>query len=1036
MLTIVNQNLDVFRIDLAKIADKALDLTGSNTTLEALQSSLSEVKLDIAAMKSESGLILDGDVVLATDKAAQELIGNRASAIRNGRHNLDSVEASIAHLQLKIDTLSQDLHAHSAGAMPAADIREAMRNLAEQQQSSAMSNTTDIAEAVASRVEGQLAPIMEEMATKDNLDTVEAISRLTNEAIDGLVLRFDEKAATRADLALLETLLQEIATKRSSGSTEINTLDRITAIGDICTDIKAKVTDLHSQEDGRSLSERLVAFESSQKSLEKKYEDDIGITAKAFDDRKIEARQILEQIEDVKIILEASKDDIKSGMKRNNDDVRALDEILQDIEDKVDAANGLADIKDLKQILARDIETTHKGLEDVRKGQEAHGVGLAAAGEMLRVTLTHELSQRLEVFSSEQSNSHAAARRAADALTERASQQDDLLAESRSISEELKITVDTLGVSVTALTPALTEATNKMSDDAKTVFNRVEELQIKLDDIAMIDKSNHDLTRDEVRSTLTAIDTLHEQASNFHPKFFDLLTALTATVEQHFEHAKRSQDPAHEVAREESVMSLPNSLEVTGDGVHSKLDSLLERVGPDRVDLSNVHSKLDALLSVPSPASVTADRQIGRLEEVHQQMIATAADVSALLSFQSKLADATANNLVSNPRGPFDTNYTYNKKENIEAVIVALTDTRCELENQIDELKSDRDALLASKLRLTAEISSLETAMTIRKEEMQVMDARADALERRIIEGIMDHSRALLITKKPKTPLDMSLKRVSSNISESQFKAPEEGLKAAFGLAARSRPPSRLSAIPVNPTGRRILSLSQIAGNARSPQGMMVSPKIKDTGLDVFKRAQAIRGEDMRKSSWAGRASAAAFDKENDILESEDESEDDNSDTRSIEHQSSYLGGDRSVQRSDMGSRVGYGTGSSGSKYGIASYFTGSESGRSTSISSTVRSTVGVHDAIHTDSADMNEDETDDDASTVGNQEMLQGEHEHSLEPTAVGEVLIVGKAGEDLEVAIVRRNGYDSGLGSDCPTADLQALVEGEYFGGSMENA
>lgn len=190
----------------------------------------------------------------------------------------------------------------------------------------------------------------------------------------------------------------------------------------------------------------------------------------------------------------------------------------------------------------------------------------------------------------------------------------------------------------------------------------------------------------------------------------------------------------------------------------------------------------------------------------------------------------------------------------------------------------------------------------------------------------------------------------------------------------------------------------------------------------------------MRKSSWGGRPSAAAFEKENDIRESEDQSEDDDSDTRSTEHHSSHLGGYRSVGQPNVGSRVSYGTGFSLTTQGTGSYFTGSESNRSTSIGSTMRSIVGVNESIYEDSTDVNEEETDDDASTVGDQEMVDSGDEHSLEPTAITEVLIVGKAVENHDLAIVRRNGYDSGLGSDCPTADLQAMIEGEYFGGSLE--
>ncbi len=126
------------------------------------------------------------------------------------------------------------------------------------------------------------------------------------------------------------------------------------------------------------------------------------------------------------------------------------------------------------------------------------------------------------------------------------------------------------------------------------------------------------------------------------------------------------------------------------------------------------------------------------------------------------------------------------------------------------------------------------------------MDARAEGLERRILEGVLDHSRALLMTKSNFKGRDaaMSRKRVPGarsslgpnedlNSTSQQMKS-----RAAINAAVNN---GRASLVPQNAAsaGRRILSLSQITNNVSA---------------GGIKRSQSVRtqgGTGLRKSSWA-----------------------------------------------------------------------------------------------------------------------------------------------------------------------------------------
>jgi hypothetical protein len=214
-------------------------------------------------------------------------------------------------------------------------------------------------------------------------------------------------------------------------------------------------------------------------------------------------------------------------------------------------------------------------------------------------------------------------------------------------------------------------------------------------------------------------------------------------------------------------------------------------------------------------------------------------------------------------------------QEHEERYTSSLREEEERLKKGLQALRSEQESLSKQKMRLSADLSSLETALRLRKEELHDMEARAEGLERRILEGVMDHSRVLLMAKasRPTAPNvtgkdPMSRKRVPSqkpvapppSAPITAAPTPKESKpKTAFNMAMNSTA-NRTLAAP-NQT-RRILSLSQITGNVAS---------------GGFKRSQSVRQPGKagayRKSSWGGAKGPASkrygdlgdddFDKEN-----------------------------------------------------------------------------------------------------------------------------------------------------------------------------
>ncbi|OAA67157.1 hypothetical protein SPI_01733 [Niveomyces insectorum RCEF 264] len=335
-----------------------------------------------------------------------------------------------------------------------------------------------------------------------------------------------------------------------------------------------------------------------------------------------------------------------------------------------------------------------------------------------------------------------------------------------------------------------------------------------------------------------------------------------------------------------------------------KLEKELEKLGKLDVlekELESLHKlekleKLDQLdeLVDHSRATDKTLSQLHLLDNVHQQVVRTAAELSQFLAAQTqRIADDHEDREKTLQETIIALERRQAEKEQAEAGVALLREEERRLKESVLSLRVEQEGMLRNKTRLTADVSSLETALRIRREELHEMESRAEGLERRILEGVMDHSRVLLMAKASKGREAMNRKRV---VPPKKDAAPVVGAggdetsnttttpngaiaktsrpRAAFNLAmAAKRNP-----LPANSPGgagsansnagssRRILSLSQINNSMSS---------------GTIKRSQSVRanvgGAQRRKSSWGGSRLAAKgaggldADKENAPLKESDE---------------------------------------------------------------------------------------------------------------------------------------------------------------------
>jgi hypothetical protein len=1096
----LNDGLEGLRTDVTKIVDKPVDMTVSYEILDTLKDGIASLREEIGHLKGrKTDSTMDDDatptgneVVLADDPEANTSRETSRDIVEESlrRNDLEKMEVMLAQLQIKVEAMDANIQnppAPESTTAPGSAMKEDLSSieymLKELQVSvlelqargptsatvegMATKEDTDAIETLLGNIKAKIAelnlPDLDKLVTKENLDDVELVVRTASENIDALSKKIAEEGATKGDVAVVQVLVDDVkqaleemkSTKRDEeeDSQKVTKTD-VDDLALLVAEIKAKVDDMRlpdpdelpSKADLEQLTGLLHDFRESHDKMRDSYEDDIKVTAKAFDDRKNEAEATATGLSEVKVVLDEIKEEIKTNLTEGGA-LDSLQESFKTLEEGA-AANSLitADVKELMETVSREFERAHGSIEGLLNGQEEKSA-LALekhdeAKEAIITGLVEKVDDRFNTLMAKYDDAQLLADEQAKVMKEKAEEQEKILESTKTMADELRLTIDTLGATIAGMNDRFEEATQKWSADSATVFDKLGDTMTKLEEQKLDDKTEHSHTRDEIANVERIFNGLQDNITEYHPKFMVTLREIEALVKQQYEHSQKAKETADEQVRALTEEAKTRSEELSKH--FSNLPALLPAPpsgeAADIYDDTQVQEKLDKLIGQATDAEKST-AQLERLDEIHKQVMATAAEVTEFVAKQTQLiTDGSESKEREAEELGLVVERKLAQKEHLEADIEdlkaekervmqelkeekerVLAELKEEKDRTMHEVKEEKDSLLAvvaalqaerenlanQKVRLTGEVSSLHTALDIRREELHMMDAKADALERRILNGIMDHSRALMIAKgtgAPKSPSKLK-KRQSVDVSnDSKLMPPPSAAASALNMALKSRPAVRRNGPPQNPANRRILSLSQISGN--TPTGAQAYPSTANSMSNAggnLKRSHSVKTSNyLRKSSWNGRPSDALDKKENEILSEEDELETETVpasvqlDDRSVaevtniddEDHHSEAGTERrhSITSGSYAESYGEGEtpgydgrssfGGTGSEYTYASgssYMTGSDVDRRTSYGSTAaRSTLlGGENTIdehsegedeesqhtHTDIEDGNEDE-------------------------------------------------------------------------------
>ncbi|RFU34640.1 hypothetical protein B7463_g1749, partial [Scytalidium lignicola] len=824
ILNTLQDGLSALRVDVEKIWNKPVDMTVSYEILDTLKAGLEIVKADIDSLReseenNRAVAATTAGAVVPADTLKRNDIENLEVLLTQLRTKVEAIESMPAPGPAPGSLLKEDLEVLEILLREVHESVTATDNNKPEDEDPIKREDIQAIETLLRNTKAKLDEIdSEQVLKKEHLEPVgEMISSIRDNL--GEMTSNMEQMSKREELNIVESLVRDVilgleemkerAAKEANDSEKVTKTD-VEAVEAVCLDIKTAIEQvvlsdiaaLPSKEDVKNLEELVKEFKD-------RVESHAEANAKAFDERQAETVGVSDRVTEIRTFLEEFKDAMKEKLDEGGTSIDALGKFLETLGETIEKNASANDVKELLETMKTEFENTSASivgskLETDEKFQQTWDKFEAKIDERFNELTTKyddaQISAEVNAKLGEEKNAETIA----------------AVLSTKAVAEELKPMID-------ALQSTFIESVDKMDEASKTVFNRVEDTYTKIEGAHSEAKEEHQFTRDEISKTLGAIEGVQDHVNQYHPKILESIKDILLIAGQHYEHSKTS------IATiQEKIAEIP---------IDPPEMPLLPE--PEKYDDAMVHEKLDKLVDHMHVAGKSF-AQLDMLDKIHQKVMQTAAEVSEFVSAQTqRIAADHEDKEKAVQEATIALEKRLTEKEHVEVSVLALREEEDRLKESVAKLRAEQEELAHTKMRLSADVSSIETALRIRREELHAMEARAEGLERRILEGVIDHSRALLISKSNKGRDAMSRKRTPNHASSSKASAPFA--HSAFSMAMNGNRASASSAIN-NPVGasRRILSLNQITHNV--PNGNIKrSHSVK---------APAISGS-LRKSSWS-----------------------------------------------------------------------------------------------------------------------------------------------------------------------------------------
>ncbi|WEW55016.1 hypothetical protein PRK78_000443 [Emydomyces testavorans] len=940
LLDAFHEGVDVLRADMDKILNKAPDTTANDELLNTLKEGLAGVQAEIEQLRN-----FQKEVDETNAARGKELM--LASETSIGA-DIESLKVLITQLQIKIESIDSTpgVPEIDPNIAKKEDLVEMLETIKEMQgllseigsrenplEGAAMKEDVEAVGLLVDNVKARL----DELSTSTNAsfvtaERVEGLEVLTKELKDLLnefVAHVETEAPKKADVTNLETVLKDVWAaiedlKGTMPKEPEESPEKV--VKEDFRNLETLIFEIKSQLDGFVLpdvqtlptKDDLGLLTTLVNEFKEKTEVENELTAQAFEARKIEHGGLAEKIEEAKALISGLRDEIQKQLSESDESLNDLKTMVLGFNDAAENLAKAETIKELSDLVSREFERSHGDRAAAKMETEEKHCEILTKQEEGRDAILTELRAKIDEKFNDVIVKYDDAQNSLEskfaAVEERDVQSLETLTSTKGLTEEIKTVIGGMG-------STLSEACERMSDDAKTFFERVDQSFVKVDDMHTDIKTQHEDMKSQFEKALAATDRLERHLADSHPEILSSVKDILAIVGQHYEHSRKMTEelktdlsaipqaippllPMLALTPHEEPKEEPGYEKYDDSRVHEKLDTLLRKELPphEKYDDAQVHEKLDALLlkEVPEPekyddsqvhekldtllkettATTESIARIDKLDEIHERLTSMAKEVGELMATQTRIVTEEHDN---KKKEAVETAIALEKrlaqKEKVESEVVSLNEEKERLLESILSLRQENDDLSKQQVRLAKEVAGLETALRIRREEVQLMEDRAEDLERRIVEGVLDHARSQLLSRSsvgdalgvkriPSSASTVTRQSVASTAKESSI------LGSGVNVALKRRTPLRSnasSALSSNSgNGRRILSLSHVTSN-RGAKDRQSLPQSSVSGLTNLKRSHSVKSTlPLRKASWDTRDSIA--NKENEVVKEEDES--------------------------------------------------------------------------------------------------------------------------------------------------------------------
>ncbi|EYE99377.1 uncharacterized protein EURHEDRAFT_398577 [Aspergillus ruber CBS 135680] len=931
LLNAFNDGVGAIKSDLAKVLDKpaAPDATD---LLESLKEGLAGLKAEVEAIRksqldADEAIANEGkELTLAKEvNRSDNVMDGLRVMVGQLQAKVETIEAppapEPAEDALKKDHLDEVVEGlkelrQSVTGIQAREISAADEVVAKKQD-------TDAIEELLRNTKVQLDelkfPVPDEIAKSQQISALENVVKEAKDAISELSNRIESEGPTKTEIGTLESLLKdmwiafdEFKSKSESKEEDPEKLAKsdLQTVEAMIFEVKTQIEELKlpdvetlpTKTDIEGLSTLVTQFRE-------KTEADNELTAQRFDTRKKEHDDIAEKVDAAKAVVEKLGDELKSKLDGSGEGLSELKQVLGGLASSAQYFTTVENIKELSDLITKEFEQVRSDQEASKSEREEKDAVAVVKHDEHRAAIIAELGTKIDEKVGEVVAKYDEAQNAMDAKFYATEERDnaglEAITNTKALAEDIKLVIG-------AMDNSFNESCEQISIDTKALFEKVDESYSQI-------KTSQEQARADAEKTAATTDRLETELHQFHPQVLEGVQEVLTIIGQHYGHSQRStQDiktdisslpssivrllpPAPEVyddtkaqekldillghARDTHVQDALNVIveRVTSEQVHQKLDQLMshststntqvydkleELLGHAINSNGPVHDKLDTLIghATNTDQSVT---QMMKLDEIHKDMMESSRRMQEMLVAQSAMMAEDNNRKRKEAEEAAVALERRNaEKEQVEAEIENFRDEKESLLKIISSLKSEKEDLSKQNAKTSKELSGLEMALELRNEEMQVMEERAESLEKRILEGVLDHARSVLVRGPKRT--NSKRARGTRARGPSASNGSKDGRVNTVATALKKRPSQKESN-----KERRIFSLNHVASN-RGPGGdRQVS---NGSGIASLKRSHSVKSNmSQRKSSWT------IANKENDAFPEGDESD------TGTERRTSYL---------------------------------------------------------------------------------------------------------------------------------------------------